>query len=477
MTNLPPRVRRRSRSNISTDAPTSPAPCTPLQNDDRRIALSYVPIDAISPPKRALKKHSQRGLTALRASLRTHGIIRPILVDSDLNIVAGHGVWLAAEKLGFTEIPVVRVEHLTEAQLSAYAIADNQIANTNPFSDDALREALGELNSLNLAGALDFSIEVTGFTTSEIDNLLDVTVEAPWDTTPKPEEHAITRLGDVWQLGDHRLICADALQAESYVTLLGDERAELVVSDPPYGVKINGHVSGLGKTRHREFVMGGADLEGSKLTDFLITAFTHLAHFSVDGSIHFVFMDWRHMREMLDAGNAAYTELKNLIVWNKAPFCGMGSFYRSQHELLFVWKRGKARHRNNFGLGETGRSRSNVWNHTPPSNFERSRDEFLSSHPTIKPTSLIADAIRDCSGRGGIILDPFGGSGTALIAAEKTGRRARLIELDPLYCDVIVRRWQKLAKRAVLHAATGETFEEREAAVLADAPEGEVDHD
>jgi hypothetical protein len=469
-------VRKRTRSKGSTDTPTSPAPCNRLQNDDRRIALSYVPIDAITAPKRPLKKHSQRGMAALRASISLHGIIRPILVDADLNIVAGHGVWLAAGKLGFTEVPVVRVEHLTEAQLSAYAIADNQICNVNPFDDDALREALGELNSLNLAGALDFSLEVTGFSTSEIDNLLDITVADPWDTAPKPDEVAITRPGDVWQLGEHRLICGDALEAESYVTLLGDERAQMVWSDAPYNVPIAGHVSGLGKHTHRAFAMASGEMNQAEFTEFLSTVFGHLVAFSVNGSIHYQCMDWRHLREMLDAGHANYTELKNLCVWVKDN-AGMGSFYRSQHEFVVVWKHGTAKHINNFLLGETGRHRSNVWRYPGANSFHKNREEELAMHSTVKNLSMVADAIRDCSNRGGIILDPFGGSGGSLIAAEKTGRRARLIELDPLYCDVIVRRWQKLTKRPVLHAATGETFEEREAAVLADAPEGEVDYD
>jgi DNA modification methylase len=476
MTNLPPQVRKRTRSTISTSTPTAPAPCTPLQNDDRRIALSYVPIDAVTPPKRALKKHSQRGMAALRASLRTHGIIRPILVDADHAIVAGHGVWLAAGKLGFTEIPVVRVEHLTEAELSAYAIADNQIANTNPFSDDALREALRELNSLNLTGALDFSIEVTGFTTSEIDKLLGVSVEDPSDTLPEPEEIAITCPGDIWCLGHHRLICGDALQAESYVTLLGDERAQMVWSDPPYNVPIAGHVSGLGNRTHREFAMASGEMSETEFTGFLSTAFGHAAAFSIDGSIHYQCTDWRHMREMLDAGHVNYSELKNICVWTK-PNAGMGSFYRSQHELVCVWKQGTAKHINNFSLGETGRHRSNVWLYPGANGFHKNRDEELAMHSTVKNLSMVADAIRDCSALGGIVLDPFGGSGTTLIAAEKTGRRARLIELDPLYCDVIVRRWQKLTGKAAVHEGTGETFADREQAVQAEALDGETDHD
>jgi hypothetical protein len=200
-----------------------------------------------------------------------------------------------------------------------------------------------------------------------------------------------------------------------------------------------------------------------EFTGFLRTSFDLLARFSIDGSIHFQCMDHRHLREMLKAGYGVYSELKNLVVWKKHS-AGMGSFYRSQHELVFVWKNGTAAHINNFGLGETGRHRSNVWEYRGNAGFHSERDDELACHATVKPWSMVADAIRDCSEPGGIILDPFGGSGTTLIAAERTRRRARLVELDPLYCDVTVRRWERLTGKDAVLSTTGETFRQLEAA-------------
>lgn len=460
MTKIPPRRRTRAQG-VRTSNPAQDV-CNGLHNDSPRISIDYVLIDALTPPSRPLKKHSQRGLTALRASIRTAGIVRPILVDAHLSIVAGHGVWLAARDLGYREVPVVRAARLTKDQLAAYAIADNQIANLNPWDDEVLCLALGDLNDLSLAGAFDFSLELTGFSAAEIDKILDVQLEEDSGQTmpePEPEAVAVTRLGNLWLMGNHQLYCGDALEDRSYRALLGEERAQIVVADSPYNVRISGNVSGLGKHSHREFVMASGEMSREQFTEFLRKAMELQASYSVDGSIHYQFMDWRHMREMLDAGHTVYSELKNLCVWAKDN-AGMGSFYRSQHELAFVWKKGMAKHINNFGLGETGRHRSNLWCYSGGNGFHKHRDEELAMHGTVKNLSMIADAIRDCSHRGHIVLDPFGGSGTTLIAAEKTNRRGRLIELDPLYCDVIIRRWQKLTgDRAVLEA-TGESFDQ-----------------
>lgn len=432
-------------------------------NDNARIAFEYRSIDTLSPPRRQLKKYSQRGLAALRASLRAVGVVRPILVDSSNRIVAGHGVWLAAKALGFTEVPIVRADHLSEAQITAYGIADNQIANTNPFDDDELRIAVAELNNLNLDGKLDFEMEITGFTTAEIDNILDQP-DTEADCEPiESKAFAITRPGDIWTLGNHRLYCGDALEESSYVALLGAERADMAWADSPYNVPVKGHVSGLGRHVHREFAMASGEMTREAFTDFLTTVFRHLTAFSLDGSIHFQCMDWRHMREMLDAGYAAYAMLKNLCVWAKAN-SGMGTFYRSQHELIFVFKNGTAKHINNFSLGETGRHRSNLWQYAGANSFHRKRDEELAMHSTVKNLSMVSDAIRDCSHRGSLVLDPFGGSGTTLIAAENTGRRARLIEIDPSYCDVTIRRWCKLTGKNAVREGDGATFESLEAA-------------
>ena len=229
-------------------------------------------------------------------------------------------------------------------------------------------------------------------------------------------------------------------------------------TDPPYNVAIDGHVCGLGRVRHREFAMGCGEMSEAEFTAFLEAVFDLLAENTVDGSIHQICMDWRHMGEMLAAGRTVYSELKNLCVWNKTN-AGMGSFYRSKHELVFVWKAGTAAHINNFELGQHGRHRTNVWDYAGVNTMRAGRLEELAMHPTVKPVALVADAIKDCSRRGGLVLDPFGGSGTILIAAERTGRKARALEIDPHYVDVAVRRWQAYAGKSAVLAGSGETFE------------------
>lgn len=283
----------------------------------------------------------------------------------------------------------------------------------------------------------------------------DSSADEAIEPSPGP---AITRDGDVWQIGDHRLVCGDSTKPETYQALLGDKRAQMVFSDPPYNVPIAGHVGGLGKIQHREFAMAAGEMSDAEFTAFLTSVFTQLAAHSECGAIHFQCIDWRHIGEMLDAGKLAYTELKNICVWSKAN-AGMGSFYRSQHELVCVFKSGDAPHINNIELGKYGRYRTNIWEYAGVNGFGNARSD-LELHPTVKPVALVEDAIRDCSRRKGIVLDPFCGSGTTLIAAERTGRRGFGIELDPLYCDVILRRLRSVCGLHAILEATGQTFEE-----------------
>jgi DNA modification methylase len=222
-------------------------------------------------------------------------------------------------------------------------------------------------------------------------------------------------------------------------------------------VRIDGNVGGLGKVRHREFAMASGEVSPAEFERFLKQTFTLLARFSADGSIHFVCMDWRHLGETLAAGKAAYSELKNICVWVKDNG-GMGTFYRSRHELVLTFKSGAAAHINKFELGQGGRYRTNVWTYRGMSSRGPTRDSELALHPTVKPVALIADAIRDVSNRNGVVLDCFGGSGSTLIAAHKTGRRGRIIEIDPIYVDRMIMRWQEFAKDDGVLAATGRTF-------------------
>lgn len=444
----------RTRQRASSSELTVPSPLPP---NDLRLATNYVPPDQLLPPERILRKHNARQIKMIRASITEHGFINPILVSTDYRVVSGYGRLLAAKALGMSLVPVLELRHMTPEQLRIYAIADNRIAEQSEFDFDELKLELAGLESLDL----DLNIELTGFSTSEIDDLLAIKVSPDEDEENEADDDqiattAITRPGDHWQLGDHGLVCGNSLDPEVFQQLLGDEKAGTVFSDAPYNVAASS-ISGMGKHKHRDFAMAAGEMSVVEFTGFLASSFRLAVKYSVDGSIHFQCMDWKHMGEMLAAGRQEYTELKNLIVWAK-PAAGMGSCYRSQHELVFMWKNGTAPHVNNFGLGETGRYRSNVWNYKGNSGFHRDRDAELASHPTVKPWSLVADAIRDCSKRGSIILDPFGGSGTTLIAAERTRRKARLIELDPLYCDVAIRRWQKLTGRDAILVGTGQTF-------------------
>jgi DNA modification methylase len=315
---------------------------------------------------------------------------------------------------------------------------------------------------------LNFSLEVTGFEMAEIDLRI-----ASLENLPEPDDDPIdalreqpanpplSKIGDLWMLGNHRVLCGSALDAAAYAVLMGEERAAMAFSDPPYNVPIDGHASGLGAIHHRPFPMASGEMDRTQFTAFLGQACRNLATFSVDGSLHYVCMDWRHLEELLAAGREAYGELKNLCIWVKDN-CGMGSLYRSQHELVFVFKHGRSGHRNNVQLGQFGRNRSNVWRYPGANSFARNHEEgnLSALHPTVKPVAMVADAILDCSGRGEIVLDAFLGSGTTVIAAERTGRRCYGLELDPPHVDTIVRRWQTLSGRSALHGISGRSFDD-----------------
>ena len=426
------------------------------------------PVEKLKPPKRLTKKHTKQQIQRLKASINDFGVQRPILIDADGKIICGAGLFLAAKELGLNVLPAIVCRDLTEAQQELFRIADNGLAAMTEFDKKLLALDFLELEELQLSGELDISLQITGVSMAEIDLLVMTPPGGSTSEIGGPEEAAdvetaagpaVTQPGDVFDCGHHKLICGNSLEEETFKTLMGDERAQMAFCDAPYNVPVSGHVSGLGKPQHREFDMASGEMSPEEFTAFLTSVFALLVAFSVAGSIHYQCMDWRHMREMLSAGYAHYTELKNLIVWKKTN-AGMGSFYRSQHELLFVWKSGTAKHINNFGLGDTGRYRTNVWEYAGCNTFRKGRDEDLAVHPTVKPLSLVADAIRDCSHRGGIILDPFGGSGTTMAAAERTGRKARLIEIDPHYCDVAIRRWQKQTGKDAIHVESGLTFDE-----------------
>jgi DNA modification methylase len=418
-----------------------------------KLQVQYVKLNALRPSARNARRHSRKKIRQLAGTIQALRVISPIIVDEHFEILAGHARYDAAKLLGLPEVPIIQVGHLSVAEKRAYRLADNRYSERASWDADLLAIEVKDLIDL------DFEIELTGFETADVDIILDDeasdTEEIIPDVATGPP---ITKLGDIFELGQHRLICADSREPTTYQSLLHGEKAELVVADAPYNVEIEGNVSGLGKVQHSNF-LDGCGLTYEQFVQFLRTVFVLLVSNTVDGAIHFLFMDWRHMREMLEAGDGVFSELKNLVVWAKNNG-GMGTFYRSRHELIFVYKSGRKPHINNFELGQHGRSRTNVWEYAGANSFGKDRMEELAMHPTCKPVELVADAIKDCSKRNHIVLDPFGGSGSTLIACEKTGRRARVIELDPRYCDVIIKRWQEYSGESAVHQKSGLTFSE-----------------
>ena len=409
--------------------------------------LIHVPLDRLKPWARNARTHSKKQIRQIADSIETFGFTNPVLIDRDGRILAGHGRIAAAKLLGMAEVPYLHLEGMSEARKRAYVLADNKLALNAGWDEDLLA---GELEAL-MEMDLGFDIGVTGFSIPEIDSLIeDREPEEPGDPADDlpPEDGDIVarcRPGDVWRLGRHRLVCGDALDPGVVALLMDGERARMVFTDPPYNVPVDGHVGGSGKTKHREFAMASGEMTVPEFTGFLRTSFRNLAAHAMDGSIHFVCMDWRHVGEVLAAGEDVYSELKNLIVWVKDNG-GMGTFYRSRHEMIFAFKQGAAPHVNSFELGQHGRYRTNVWQYRGVNTLKTGRMDELSLHPTVKPVQMIADAIMDVSARGEIVLDIFGGSGSTLIAAEKTGRRGFLCEIDPVYCDRILTRWEAWAK-------------------------------
>jgi hypothetical protein len=429
------------------------------------INVSYQRIADLQLDPRNPRTHHPKQVRQIARSIEAFGFNVPVLVDAQRKVIAGHGRILACRLLGWSEVPTISLEHLSAEQAKAFMIADNRLTENSRWDDRLLAEQLRELSVLEL----DFSLEATGFEMGEIDLRIEglgshaEAAEPCDDLGALPSGPAVARAGDLWLLGEHRVQCGSALDPAAYAALMGDEQAALVFCDPPYNVPIDGHVSGLGAVRHREFAMACGEMSQAQFTSFLSRAFSLHARHSAPGSLHFICMDWRHLAEILAAGASVYSELKNLCVWAKDNG-GMGSLYRSQHELVFVFKHGRAPHRNNVMLGMHGRNRSNVWHYAGANSFSRSGAEgnLLAAHPTTKPVALVADAIMDASARRDVVLDGFLGSGTTVLAAERTGRRCFGLEIDPLYVDTAIRRWQAFTSASARHASSGRSFAELE---------------
>lgn len=437
----------------------------------------YVATDSLKPYKANARIHSKKQIKQIARSIQRYGFNSPVLVGDDDEIVAGHARLEAAKLIGLEEVPVIRLSHLSAVERRAYLLADNKLALGSSWDQELLAS---ELVSLTELGVL---VEDTGFSMAEMDILLedvsDLQADQPKkggreERVPELAKVAVTRRGDVWQLGKHRLACGDARDKAVYDALLQGELVDLIFTDPPYNVAIARNVSGKGEVCHDDFAMASGEMSEEEFARFLTDSLTEAALRCRGGAIAYVCMDWRHMGEMLVAGRAAFTELKNLCVWNKTQ-ASNGTFYRSKHELVFVFKAGEGAHVNNFGLGADGRYRTNVWDYAGANGFSStSRQDDLAMHPTVKPVAMVKDAILDCSNRGDIVLDCFAGSGSVMAAAQKSGRRARLIEIDPLYCDVIIRRFEKLTGKLAILAGSNDTFEDVEELRAAAADLGEA---
>jgi DNA modification methylase len=417
-------------------------------------------IGDLTPHKRNARTHPEAQLGKIAKSIQKFGFTSPVLINDHGVILAGHGRVEAAKLAGLEAVPVVLISHLSDVEQRAYMLADNKLAQLAGYNEDLLAEELQDLVNLN------WDIDLTGFTMAETDLILDAAQARKSDPklhdddiVPETSLEPVSRPGDVWILGPHKVVCGDSRSGDTYKGF-GDERPyDLMFADVPYNVPIQGNVCGSGKTKHREFAMASGEMSPLEYTTFLAVTLSIAATSLRNGAISFVCIDWRHYKELIEAGQIAFEEYKQLCVWNKTNG-GMGTFYRSKHELILVFKSGTAPHINNFGLGENGRYRTNVWDYPGISSVSKTRSSELAMHPTVKPVKLVLDAIEDCSKRGDFVLDPFAGSGTTLIAAERCGRVARVIEYDPGYCDTIIARYRAATGKVATLGEKGPSFDE-----------------
>lgn len=427
------------------------------------LKVEYLKLHLIEVRKNNARKHSRKQIQQIANAISEFGFLNPLVVDQKNRLIAGHGRRLAAQLLEMRTVPVVRIEHLSEDAIRAYMIADNKLAELAGWDEELLAVEFEHL----MASELSCAIEITGFEIAEVDFLLHKSKKDADRLDSIPAQAGlpkVSKLGDIWDLGSHTILCGDARKPDSFNTLLSENLADLVFTDPPWNVRINGHAGGKGHVRHREFPMASGEMTDEEFAIFLKDTLHLLHRNSRLGAICYVCMDWRHISALLKASSLASMQLKNLCVWVKDR-AGMGSFYRSRHELVFVLKNGEARHINNVQLGRFGRDRSNVWEYPSASTFSKSGSEgdLAALHPTVKPVAMVLDAVLDCSSPGNVVLDPFLGSGSTLIAAEKSGRICKGIELDPGHVDTAIRRWQTITGQRANNRRTRMTFDMAEA--------------
>ena len=421
--------------------------------------ISFCAITDLRPHPDNARKHTRAQVRAIAKSIESFEFTAPILIDAKRRILAGHGRWQASKLVGLSHVPVIFLDHLSEAQAKAYMLADNKLTDRSTWDDVKLATQLKELSEL----ALEFDIEATGFEAPEIDlriqSLEDTDAADRADEFEFASGPSVSAVGDLWALGEHRLYCGNALEDAAYTEFFENEKATAAFTDPPYNVVIDGHAGGKGKVKHREFAMASGEMSEAEFTSFLTNSLSKICAHTMAGGLIYACMDWRHLREMRAAADTSGCDVVNLCVWVKSNG-GLGSLYRSRYELIFVFRNGKDSHLNNVQLGRFGRNRTNVWNYPGANNFARKGTKrVLEYHPTVKPILLVSDAILNSTKRNDIVLDPFLGSGTTLLAAHRTERRCYGIELDPLYVDTAIERWQRMTGSQALNRA-GETFDQ-----------------
>jgi len=433
------------------------------------IEILHLPIHNVKPAPNHARTHNREQRRKLAALLRKFGQVTPILVDAENAIVDGHAVHAALIELGYDEIAAVIVRNRDPNEIRALRLALNRVPQDASWDEAVLRDELRTLLDLG------FEMELTGFDAVEIDMALSFdepgtsVVEAEASEDLAPPTNPIVMPGDIYRLGRHAIACGNAHDAELIRWLAGSRLVRVVFTDPPHNSKVDGFVSGLGKTHHADVAMASGKMTKAEFTAFLAGFIAALVPALADGAILFLCTDWRHLGELLEAGSREGLILKNLCVWTKSN-AGMGMFYRCQHELIFVFKYGDAPHQNNFKLGQHARVRSNVWAYREVNVFGQDREGPLGLHQTLKPVLMIADALKDVSRRGDLVLDPFLGSGSTLIAAEETGRTCIGVELDPSYVEVAIRRWERRTGKDAVHVKSDETFAERRERGLAIMP-------
>ncbi|GAA4647458.1 DNA modification methylase [Pontixanthobacter gangjinensis] len=405
---------------------------------DRRIEVSYTRTDKLVPDPRNARTHSKRQVGQIAKSISVFGFTNPILADPEGYLIAGHGRLRAAKELNLAEVPVITLTGLSETQKKTLRLADNKIALNAGWDLEILKLELADLS----LPEVDVDLGLTGFSTGEIDVVLADSDDPDDEVIPAVPENPRVQSGDIWQLGEHRVACGDGRNTEFLQKVVGEGASiDCAFLDPPYNVKINGHANAKG--RHREFAMASGEMNESEFRSFLADTLGACAKVSRNGAVHFVCMDWRHMDDVTASVDGVYGDLLNICVWNKSN-AGMGSLYRSKHEMVFVYRVGDASHVNNVELGKHGRNRTNVWDYPSVNSMRGSRREDLALHPTVKPVAMVADAYQDVTKQGELVLDIFLGSGTSLIAAERVGRAFRGLDIDPAYVDLAMQRWSDL---------------------------------